>query len=162
MNPKQRFILDENVIICAQTGYNDRQELDPTCSLLVTEIIRICHTLVIDVPLWGIYLDRLNRRRNQPTSVGSNLLPVLADAIHITGKYDSFERGAAPPFAREELIPQGSQDDVAVTVRLAVATGAVLVTADQPLRQDLFSSGIQDKYGLVIMDPEEALSQLRE
>ena len=23
MNPKQRFILDENVIICAQTGYND-------------------------------------------------------------------------------------------------------------------------------------------
>ena len=162
MNPKQRFILDENVIICAQTGYNDRHEPDPTCSLLVTEIIRICHTLVIDVPLWGIYLDRLNRRRNQPTSVGSNLLPVLANAIQITGKYDSFERGAAPSFAREELIPQGSQDDLSVTVRLAVDTGAALITTDQPLRQGLRSSGIQDRYQLVVLSPEEALSQMSE
>ena len=162
MNPKQRFILDENVIICAQTGYNDRHEPDATCSILVTEIIRICHTLVIDVPLWDLYLDRLNRRRNQPTSVGSNLLPVLANAIQITGKYDSFERGAAPPFAREELIPQGSQDDLSVTVRLAVDTGAALITMDQPLRQGLRSSGIQDRYQLIVLSPEEALSQMSE
>ena len=108
MNPKQRFILDENVIICAQTGYNDHEEPDPTCSFLVTEIIRICHTVVIDVPLWEIYQDQLGRPRNQPTGVGSNLLPVLANAIQITGKYDSFQRGTAPPFAGEELIPQGS------------------------------------------------------
>ena len=162
MNPKQRFILDENVIICAQTGYNDRQELDVTCSILVNEIIRICHTLVLDTNLWGRYQRQLHRLRNQPTAIGSNLPSILDGAIRITGKYDSFERGAAPPFAGEELIPTGSQDDIAVTVRLAVATGAVLVTADQPLRQDLLSSGIQDKYGLVIMDPEEALSQMSE
>ena len=160
MNPKQRFILDENVIICAQTGFNDRQELDATCSSLVAEIIRICHTLVIDTNLWDIYQDQLSRRRNQPTVVGSNLLPVLANAIQITGKYDGFERGAAPPFAGEELISQGSQDDLSVTVRLAVETRAVLVTTDDPLRQDLRSSGIQDRYQLVVLSPEEALSQV--
>ena len=137
MNPKQQFILDENVIICAQTGYNDRQEPDPTCSILVTEIIRICHTLVIDVPLWDRYQDQLNRHRNQLTAIGSNLPIILGGAIQITGKYDGFQRGAAPPFAGEELIPQGSQDDLPVTVRLAVDTGAALITTDQPLRQDL-------------------------
>ena len=64
MNPKQQFILDENVIICAQTGYNDHEELDATCSLLVAEIIRICHTLVIDSPLWSKYEEQLNRAAN--------------------------------------------------------------------------------------------------
>lgn len=122
--------------------------------------MRICHTVVIDVPLWEIYQDQLGRPRNQPTGVGSNLSPVLANAIQITGKYDGFERGAAPPFAGEELIPQGSQDNLPVTVRLAVDTGAVLITTDQPLRQGLGSSGIQDRYQLVVLSPEEALSQV--
>ena len=162
MNPKQQFILDENVIICAQTGYNDHEELDATCSLLVAEIIRICHTLVIDSPLWSKYEEQLNRAANQPTIIGSNLLPILNGAIQITDKYDGFQRGAAPPFAGEELIPTGSQDDIPVTVRLAVVTGDVLVTTDDPLRQDLRSSGIQDRYQLVVLSPEEALSQMSE
>ena len=62
-----------------------------------------------------------------------------------------------PPFPEESDIPQGSQDD-AFIVRLAVETGAILVTADQPLRNDLASSGIQTRYNLNILSPEAALT----
>ena len=51
----QRFILHENVVILAQKGENDSGERDPTCMELLTRIIRICHTLVLDVNLWVKY-----------------------------------------------------------------------------------------------------------
>ena len=65
----------------------------------------------------------------------------------------------APNFPEENDIPQGSQDDVFI-VRLAVETGAILVTADQPLRNDLATSGIQTRYNLNIFSPAAALTAL--
>ena len=65
----------------------------------------------------------------------------------------------APVMDDEGLIPDGSQDDVYL-VRLAVETGAVLVTTDGPLRDDLAACGILSKYGLTVVSPEEALGLL--
>ncbi len=160
MTPKKQFILDENVLISAQTGYNDRKEPDPTCSNLVNSIIRICHTIVIDVALYGKYHHQLNQRRHQPTNFGSRMLPVLVSAIRIDGKYDRFDRASAPPFDGEETIPQGSQDDVPVSVRLAVQTGATLVTTDGPLREHLAMSSLEVLRGLNVVTPQEALGIL--
>ncbi len=160
MTPKKQFILDENVLISAQTGLNDRDEPDPTCSNLVNSIITICHTIVIDVALYGRYQRQLNQRRHQPTNLGSRMLPVLLSATRVTGKYDGFDRAIAQPFDGEETIPQGSQDDVPVSVRLAVQTRATLVTTDGPLREHLAESGIQDHYGLQVVSPQEALGLL--
>ena len=160
MISKKQFILDENVLIFAQTGTNDRGEPDETCSNLVSSIIRICHTIVIDVALYGKYLRQLNQYRHQPTGLGTPILPLLSGATRVTGKYDRFDRDSAPPFEGEEAIPQGSQDDVPVSVRLAVETGATLVTTDGPLREHLESSGIQTRYNLEIVSPEDALASL--
>ena len=160
MTPKKQFILDENVLISAQTGYNDREKPDPTCSNLVNSIISICHTIVIDVALYARYLHQLNQQRHQPTNFGARLLPVLVSAIRIDGKYDRFDRASASPFEGEESIPQGSQDDVPVSVRLAVQTRATLVTTDEALREHLASSGIQAKFGLLVVSPQEALGLL--
>jgi hypothetical protein len=54
-----RFILDENIIICAQLCTNDGGEEDLTCVHLLTQIIEICHTIVTDFTLWGKYLSQL-------------------------------------------------------------------------------------------------------
>ena len=160
MTPKKQFILYENVLIFAQTGTNDQGEPDETCSNLVNSIIRICHTIVIDVALYGKYLHQLNQQRHQPTAFGSRMLPVLVSATRIGGKYDGFDRVSALPFEGEETIPQGSQDDVPVSVRLAVQTGATLATTDGPLREHLQSSGIQTRYNLEVVSPQEALDLL--
>ena len=160
MTPKQEFILDENVLILAQTGLNDREQPDPTCSNLVNNIIRICHTIVIDAALFNKYRSQLNRSRNQPSIHGVAMIPVIMRAVQIPGKYDRFDRASAPPFDGEETIPQGSQDDVPVSVRLAVQTRATLVTTDGPLQEHLASSGIQAKFGLLVVSPQEALGLL--
>lgn len=160
MTPKKQFILDENVLIFSQTGTNDEGERDETCSNLVNSIIRICHTIVIDIALYGKYLHQLNQQRHQPTDFGSRMLPLLVSATRIAGKYAGFDRANAPPFDGEETIPQGNQDDVPVSVRLAVETGATLVTTDGPLRLHLQSSGIQTRYNLEVVSPQEALDML--
>ena len=56
-------------------------------------------------------------------------------------------------------IPQGSHDDVPM-VRLAVESRATLVTTDQALIEDLNSCGVQEKYGLQVLSPDQALSGL--
>ena len=160
MIPKKEFILDENVLIFAQTGLNEHDEPDLTCANLVTKIIQICHTIVIDLALWGRYQHQLNQRRHYPTNLGSAMLPLLNNAAQIPGKYDRFDRVSASPFEDENKIPQGSQDDVPVSVRLAVETRATLVTADTPLREHLAASGIQTRYNLNILSPEAAITAL--
>ena len=59
----------------------------------------------------------------------------------------------------EGLIPSGSQDD-AYLVRLVVETGAILVTTDGALRDDLESCGILSKYDLTVVSPEDAMGLL--
>ena len=153
----QRFILDENIVILAQRGENDSGETDVTCLQLVTQIIRICHTIVFDTILWNKYLHQLNLPKNVQAHTGPLFLRVLNQANQRDGKLDS--RPTAAPFPEEDTIPQGSQDDKEI-VRLAVETRATLVTTDAPLRDDLNSCGIQEQYGLDILSPEEALKSL--
>ena len=81
----------------------------------------------------------------------------LASAGNRPGKLDLTEK--PPPFPEETDIPQGSQDDKFI-VRLAVESGATLVTADEALRDDLASSSIRTRYGLSVLSPEDALATL--
>ena len=160
VTPKKKFILDENVVIRAQTGVNDQGEPDATCANLVNSIIRICHTIVVDVGLFGRYHSQLNQARHQPTATGTPFLPVLRSAIQVANKIDGLARHNAPPFPEETSIPEGSRGDLEVTVRLAVETGATLITPDVPLIQDLESSGIQATYSLEVLTPQETLDLL--
>ena len=153
----QRFILDENVVILAQRGESDTGQRDLTCLSLITRIIRICHSMVADRNLRQKYFRQLSRQPPMGLQQGPLVLRILADAAQIPGKFDLGPN--APPFPEEVDIPIGSQDDVEI-VRLAVETGAVLVTTDQPLREHLNSSGIAEAYNLQVLSPREALEQL--
>ena len=63
---KRRFILDENVLIYGQQATNEANEPDATCADLIHRIIDICHTLVLDLPLWDKYQHQLSRRHRIP------------------------------------------------------------------------------------------------
>ena len=153
----QRFILDENVLILAESGENQQGEMDSACLNLFTSIITICHSLVIDHTLWGKYQSQLSPMSLVGNRTGSRVLAILNSASRVSGKLDFGPN--APPFPEEQTIPQGSQDDVPL-VRLAVETRATLITTDQPLRDDLNSCGVQGAYNLEVLSPEEALTRL--
>lgn len=153
----QEFILDENVFIFAQLGTNAFGDNDVSCTFLIENIIDICHSIILDSELYGRIFRQLNRPHNQRYGFGAEILMVLANAIQRPGKIDF--RQTAPPFPEETDIPQGSQDDKFI-VRLAVASGATLVTADAALRADLAACSIQSRYGLNVLSPEGALAAL--
>ena len=154
----QRFILDENVVIFAQLEQKKQGEKDSTCLELITRIIRICHTMVADPWLWRQYFHQLNLPRNTEPQLGSRLLRVLTNAAHRADKMETRHQNA-PSFPEESSIPPGSQDDVPL-VRLSVETGAILVTTDAHLREDLNNCGVQEKYHLRLLSPSEALDEL--
>lgn len=153
-----RFILDENVVILAQPGLDQYGNSDPACTDLVQRIIEICHTLVVDDVLWDKYDDQLNHPGYHHPSQGPFLIRSLWNALTVSKKVDGLGH-TAPALDDEGLIPRGSQDDPYL-VRLAVETGATLVTTDGPLREDLVSSGILSKYQLTVVTPQTAFGLL--
>jgi hypothetical protein len=153
----QRFILDENVVILAQKRENDRGEPDSTCLNLFTQIITICHTIVVDHNLWSKYQHQLSPPRQSDAQESFRVLAVLDYARQIEGKIEFNDN--APSFLEENSIPQGSRDDVFI-VRLAVETRAILVTTDIPLRNALNSCGAQEAYNLQVCSRNDALHQL--
>ena len=157
MTHTQRFILDENVFICAQLETNVRGEPDSTCLELLQQILEICHPIVFDPVLYEKIQHQLNQPAHQLRGFDSAILRTLMQAAARPGKLEYQE--AAQPFPGEAAIPQGSVDDTYI-VRLAVESGAILITTDRPLRQDLASSSIQTRYGLIVLSPEDALTSL--
>ena len=156
MNP--RFILDENIVILAQQGLDEYGNVNPVSSDLVQQIVEICHTLVVDDVLWDKYDEQLNRPGYHHPNMGPSLIRALYNALTVPEKVDGLGR-IAPVFDDEGLIPAGSQDDTYL-VRLAVETGATLVTTDGALQDDLTSCGILSKYDLTVVSPEDALGLL--
>ena len=156
MNP--RFILDENIVILAQQGLDEYGNVNPVSADLVQQIVEICHTLVVDDVLWDKYDEQLNRLGYHHPNMGPFLIRTLYGALTVPEKVDGLGR-IAPAFDDEGLIPAGSRDDTYL-VRLAVETGATLVTTDGALQDDLTSCGILSKYGLTVVSPEDALGLL--
>ena len=150
-----RFILDENVVILAQRGLDEYDNPSPVCSDLILQIVDICHPIVMDDVLLVKIFDQLNHPGYHHPELGPFLIRILSDALTIPEKVDGLGH-TAPSFDEEGLIPPGSEDDTYL-VRLAVESGAILVTADGALRDDLVSCGIESTHGLTVVSPEDAL-----
>ena len=150
-----RFILDENVVILAQKRENDRGEHEPSCYNLLQGILESNHSLLADFLLWSRYQSQLSGLTVTSPEY-PHVLMTLGRAYQF-GQIDIREN--APSFPEESHIPQGSQDDKEI-VRLAVDTGAILVTTDSPLISDLETAGITDHYQLQVVTPDQALNLL--
>ena len=157
MTQTQRFILDENVFICAQLETNVYGEPDSTCLELLQQILDICHPIVFDSVLYERIQHQLNQPAHQRRGFDSAILRTLGQALARPGKLEYWD--TAPSFPEEADIPTGSRDDTYI-VRLAVESGATLTTADEALRDDLASSSIQTRYNLSVLSPDSALVAL--
>ena len=73
----QRFILDENVFICAQLETNVHGEPDPTCLDLLQGILEICHPIIFDSVLYEKIQHQLNRPPHQRRGFDSAILRTL-------------------------------------------------------------------------------------
>ena len=140
----QQFILDENVFICAQLETNVHGEPDETCLKSAARDIWICHPIVFDSVLY----EKISAP-TQPAGPASIWIR-LGNPAHLGAGAIQARQAGIPGRALRLLrvktdIPQGSQDDKFI-VRLAVESGATLVTADEALRDDLASSSIQKRY----------------
>lgn len=153
-----RFILDENVVILAQRGLDEHDLPSPICSDLIQRIIEICHTIVVDDALWDKFDEQLNRPAHHHPQLGPYLMRILWNALMIPQKISGIGH-TAPSFEAEDSIPPGSLDDVYI-IRLAVESGAILVTTDGKLREHLMESGIQATHGLTVVSPEDLLVKL--
>ena len=150
-----QFILDENALILAHKQENDRGAYDLTCLNLLNGILEKGHTLVADYLLWAKYQSQLSGL--PAASPGFPHILRTVNGAYSAGKLDILPN--APPFPEESNIPPGSQDDTEI-VRLAVATGAILVTTDNPLISDLETAGITPQHQLQVVTPDQALSLL--
>ena len=160
-----RFIPDENIVILAQKQQDDRGSVDLTCLRLVQRILGNPRAfMVVDSILWSRYQSQLNGLPPQ-SIIQPHLLSLLVsagigppnDAGQWVFKVTLLPN--APAFLDETAIQRHGPGDVQI-VRLAVATGAILVTTDQPLREDLAAAGIAKKYNLQVRSPAEALHLL--
>lgn len=160
-----RFIPDENIVILAQQQRDDRGSVDTTCLRLVHRILDTPRAFMgLDHFLWSRYQSQLNGLPHH-SIVQPRLLSVLARAgigpPNSSGQwiYKVTLLPNAPAFPEETVIQRHGCGDVQI-VRLAVATGAILVTTDQPLREDLAATGIAEKYNLQVRSPSAALNLL--
>ena len=115
----------------------------------------------MDDVLWDKYDRQLNSPEHYHAEEGAYAMLRLYELLQVPGKIDGIGH-TAPPFPEEDDIPQGSQDDKFL-VRLAVEESGkdtTLVTTDGPLREHLASSGIQARYGLNVVSPEDALASI--
>ena len=113
---------------------------------------------MVDDVLWDKYIEQLNHPGYHHPNLGPFLIRSLWNALTVSEKVVGLGH-TAPIMDDEGSIPSGSQDD-AYLVRLAVETGATLVTTDGPLRDDLVSCGILSTYSLTVVSPEDALELL--
>ena len=113
---------------------------------------------MVDDVLWDKYVEQLNHPGHRHPNEGTFLIRSLYHALAVSGKVDGLGH-TAPILDDEQLIPPGSQDDTHL-VRLAVETGAILVTTDRALMDDLASCGFLTKYSLNLVSPEDALGLL--
>lgn len=153
-----RFILDENVVISAQTGIDDHGNPSTVCTDLIERIVDICYPIVVDDMLWHRYEDQLYSPRYQDHVLGPIVMRDLWNAYATPNKVVGLGRNAEP-FEGESSLPVGSRDDTYL-VRIAAETGAVLVTTDEALRDDLQRSGLQEAHDLTVLSPEQALDSL--
>ena len=155
----RRFILDENVVIYAQKGLDEYDNPNLDCADLVGSIIDDeRRTMVVDDILWEKYDNQLNNPAHYPAGYAPYLMLRFWELLQIPGKVDGLGH-TAPEFPEENDIPPGSRDDVFI-VRLTVETGDTLVTADRPLREGLTISGVEARYSLRVVSPQEALGLL--
>jgi len=145
-----RFVLDENVIVSADTLVDENGNDDASSLNLLTSIITICHSIVVDELLIKKYMKKFKQLEMDSRGVRSPVVVRLIVSLQSNSSKYQVETGV-PALKGEEELPEDDRP----LVRLATFAQATLVTIDRRLIEKLNSTGLIKKYKIEVATPRE-------
>ena len=156
---KRHFVLDENIILLAEKGEDDRGNRDTTCLELIRAIAENCHALVLAEASWGRYSSQIRSIVRQRTLATPRVLSIIKSVVADLEKDTKYVSDAdLTHIAGLEQLPGVDTGDAEFVRAAASVPGAILVTTDGPLRTTVTSQGIDRDYGFNILIPSDALA----
>jgi hypothetical protein len=147
---KRRFVLDENIIVFAESLTDSKNQFNTMSLMVIALIIGNCDAIVADETLMTKYYEKFRSLQNDAKGVrGPAVTRMLTQLMNNSAKYIFSDSPAA--IDGEEEIPR---EDVFL-VRLAAATQSTLVTRDDELLTKVKESKINKRYSFEIGTPEE-------
>lgn len=159
---RNRFILDENIIICAQTGKNERGEDDPAALDLLTHILEHGHRLAYTFEVWAKYssqLKRLSSVSGVMQGTGTSVMRLLRDILVDDERNPQLEQAAPKLQELDRLMGVDEGDRVFVELAASIDANVCLVTTDRPLIEALANIRLPERYGFVVDRPEVSISR---
>lgn len=148
---KQRYVVDLNVLYCAQTLTDAKGGKTLSALRFLTELVARCHSLVTSAELERSYSTVVDRLR-KGTVQGPSVFALAGTALSVRDKWLHIRE---PATVKGE---QGIPEDDRILVRVAVAARAPLVTDDGRLGDAIRETGILQRHGLAVLTVEEALA----
>lgn len=148
---KKTFVIDEDVFLFAQKGEDDKGNVDITASKLVHDIFYNCHAIAVNYQLEKKYSQKMSALQKSGKLIGVNILGLIHQAFSNPNKGKWIQ-----DVRKIECEGEIPKDDLYL-VRLAVNTGAILVTDDDHLKASIEKSCLMKRYNLTVLFPADAI-----
>lgn len=155
---KHTFVLNENIIIAVSTLRNERGQHDRTAAELVNAIVANCHRIAWSPALYERWSRQVQTLQNQGSAIAPSFMTLFSQARFVDGKCPWPEVGDPPPLSGEDCWSSKLQDDRDFLRLAAHFPSSFLVTADEPLREDVTSLSLDETYSFQVLSPDEAIS----
>ena len=148
----QKFVIDENTIIFAETLTDANGNHDTSSLKLIVDIEHNCHRIVLDRRLEKQYLKKFRQLLLDHKGLRSpTVVRILLSLQNNSSKADRIEY--VPRLDGDDDLPDDNRD----MVLLAIRTNAILVTQDDRLIRKFTSSEVSKTHNCTILGPKEAL-----
>lgn len=140
---KNTFVLDENVILLAEIGQDERGNPDIASSKVIEDIASRCHAIALDHSILEKYLKKGSR--------APRVIRILMRILRDPRKLNYLDN--VNPIQHESKVPHKDLQ----FVRVSVQAHAILVTTDGPLATSLKRDPMAATYNIAVLRPEEAI-----
>ena len=155
---KHTFVLNENIVIAVSTLRNERGERDHTSADLFNAIVANCHRVAWSPALNERWSRQVQTLQNQGSAIAPSFMTLFSQARFVDGKCPWPEAGDPAPLSGEDSWSSKLQDDQDFLRLAAHFPSSFLVTADEPLREDVNDLGLDETHSFQVVSPEEAIS----
>lgn len=156
-----QFILDENIIIGAQTGRDDGGRETDNYAGILTRILDGGHGVAVTAAIWAKYSRQVRTLSGGPaTPQGVNVMSILSRILTDAGREALVlpEPPMVSAIAGHQGIDQG--DQVFVELACHIDAGIHLVTTDSNLIAALGRLDLPAQRGFEVQRPEDVLRTL--
>jgi hypothetical protein len=148
---KNKFILDENIIICSSINCNEYGDPDYSSGTLLYQIAYNCHKILLTEKIYNRYLLQIERLKYEGEYITNAAISLLQHLMHNSDKI-VWEEDSEIDLSSYEF----DQDD-SDYIKLAILRHCIFVTTDNSLIDDIKRSEIDTSNNFFIKRPEDAI-----